>query len=294
MPKYYMICHIYYDVRLIFFVEKDINDKTRNLSIILRREKAKESKLPKRGSGVEGGKRVILTYEMANFMEEDILSSPESITDSDMEEMEEHYNPDIIRIANCNAKRQAASAPGNRERHTQHLQRRPRRQHQKVCLGLQEPGRQCELEHRHCHQEMNSSGKVRLDLQEAVVRHDAFSCTVIKNDNRKKLWLRLQEAVVDMTLEHGTVIKNDNQEKDALNFRKPVVRTWALESMHCHQEDNQGKVRLDSGSRGRHTTRSMALHQNDNQEPGRHDTQHGTVIKNDKQINNVKTEKEPW
>eukprot|EP00795_Rhopilema_esculentum_P003613 gene3613-13861_t len=33
-------------------------------------------------------------------------------------EIEEHYNPDIIRIANCNAKRQAASAPGNRERHS--------------------------------------------------------------------------------------------------------------------------------------------------------------------------------
>eukprot|EP00795_Rhopilema_esculentum_P009862 gene9862-18449_t len=44
--------------------------------------------------------------------------------------MEEHYNPDIIRIANCNAKRQAASAPGNKERHTQHPRRGPGRQHQ--------------------------------------------------------------------------------------------------------------------------------------------------------------------
>ena len=49
-------------------------------------------------------------------------------------EMEEHYNPDIIRIANCNAKRQAASAPGNRERQTQHPRRRPRRQHQYSTL----------------------------------------------------------------------------------------------------------------------------------------------------------------
>eukprot|EP00795_Rhopilema_esculentum_P003932 gene3932-15259_t len=46
-------------VKVFPATEKDINDKTRNLSIILRREKAKESKLPKRGSGVEGGKAVL-------------------------------------------------------------------------------------------------------------------------------------------------------------------------------------------------------------------------------------------